>query len=110
MEAQKWFGVRTVYEHQDLARGRDRLYEERVVLILAKSSEEALAKAEEEALSYSNACGETRFLGFLSGFEMSDSPGEDAEVFSLMRTSRMEPKRYLDAFFDTGRERSTTVE
>jgi hypothetical protein len=28
MDGQNWFGVRTVYEHVDRARGRERLYEE----------------------------------------------------------------------------------
>lgn len=105
MEELKWYGVRTVYEHVDRAHGRDHLYEERIVLIRALSSDEAFAKAESEAESY--ASDETRFLGYFSAFQMFDEPGEGAEVFSLMRDSRLEPKRYVDKFFDTGRERST---
>jgi hypothetical protein len=31
-------------------------------------------------------------------------------VFSLMRSSTLEPGEYVDAFFDTGTERQETVE
>jgi len=100
----KWFGVQTVYEHDDLARGQDRLYEERVVLIRATSQDEALLKAEQEAEKYGSES--TRFLGYLMCYEMYDEPGEGYEVFSLMRTSRMAPTPYINRFYDTGRERS----
>ena len=99
-----WYGVRTVYEHLNREEDGERLYEERVVLIRAESSDEALRKAEEEARAYTNEG--IRYLGYASLFEMFDVPGENAEVYSLMRGDRLEPSLYLDRFFDTGRERT----
>ena len=99
-----WYGIRTVYEHVSRKQGQDRLYEERIVLIRAGSFEEALAKAEAEANSY--ATEGVRFLNYSTAFRLFDPPTDGAEVFSLMRDSRRDPKRYIDTFIDTGRERS----
>lgn len=109
MDEGVWFGVRTVYEHSDFARGQDRLYEERIVLIYASSHEGAIEKAEKEAKEYAEGLVNVRFLEYVSGFELFDLPGENAEVYSLMRESRLKPDRYIDKFFDTGRERSNTI-
>ena len=105
METPKWYGVRTIYEHENRARGRNRLYEERIVLIQANSHEEALAKAETEAGSYGT--DGARDLGHTISFELFDAPREGVEVFCLMRQSRLEPKRYIEKFFETGRERTS---
>ena len=35
--------------------------------------------------------------------------GHGAELFSLLRESDLEPKEYLDAFFDTGDERQGEI-
>ena len=104
VEELTWYGVRTVCEHVNRNRRRDRLYEERIVLIRATSFDEALVKAEDEVNCY--AVEGTRYLGYAMAFELFEEPGEGIEVFSLMRESRLEPKRYVDKFFDTGRERS----
>lgn len=57
-----WFGVKTIYQTTvapPLGHGRrkqnkasDRLVEERIVLLKARSAEEAIAKAEREAALY----------------------------------------------------------
>ena len=99
-----WYGIRTIYEHLNRAHGQDRVYEERIVIVEAESNEEAMEKAEREAESY--ASEDVNYLGYAIGFHMFGPPGEGVEVFSLTRASRMEPERYLDRFFDTGRERS----
>jgi hypothetical protein len=101
---QDWYGVRTLYIHKDLQRGQDHLYEERIVLVRASSSEEALARAEAEAQAY--AVDEVEYLGFAMAFHMFQPPSELVEVYSLMRESRMQPEAYVKRFFDTGRERS----
>jgi hypothetical protein len=109
MEEQGWYGVRTIYEWTDYAHGRDRCYEERIVLVRAKSHIEAIDLAEKEAKTYAKEG--IRYLGHVVGFEidLGVEPDEGVEVFSLLRESRMEPKRYIDRYFDTGRERATNV-
>ncbi|WGX98091.1 hypothetical protein [Nocardioides sp. L-11A] len=49
-------------------------------------------------------------LPLFQSYEMYDAPGEGAEVFSLMRSSELNPDDYLDTFFDTGDERLRTAE
>jgi Domain of unknown function (DUF4288) len=109
METEKWFAVRTLYEHEDLKRGRERLFEERIVLFRAGSSEEAITKAETGAQSYAANLDHLKTLDYVMAFELFDPPGENAEVFSLMRESRLTPDRYIDRFFDTGKERSQDI-
>ncbi len=81
------------------------LYEERITLWQASSLEQALNLAEKEASTYGS--GDMEYLGFLQAFALFDLiPASSIEVFSLLRESDLEPKQYLDAFFDTGHERS----
>jgi hypothetical protein len=100
-----WYGVRTLFEHEDSKQGLDRLYEERLVLVRAKSADEALTKGEEEAKQYARTLDRTAYLGFVEVFELNGQPEENVEIFSLMRESRMAPKAYITKHFDTGRER-----
>jgi hypothetical protein len=101
-----WYGVRCVFDHGDVA--QERAYEERITLWQARSIDEAIELADAEATSYASDLEESRYLGLAQAFEMYDAPGSGAEVFSLIRTSRMPADDYLDAFFDTGAERQQT--
>ena len=103
-----WYAVRCVFrsawaEAEDALPPDEHLYEERVTLWQASSAEEAIALAEDEAAEYAD--DDDEYLGLAQAFLLFDSPGHGAEVFSLMRSSRLEPDDYLDAFFDTGAER-----
>jgi hypothetical protein len=47
----------------------------------------------------------SEYLGLAQSYALLDAPDRvGAEVFSLLRTSPLEPDDYLDAFFDTGHE------
>jgi hypothetical protein len=102
----KWFGVRSVFQHQrqDISPGSN-LYEERVVIVRAADFATALGKAESEAGEY--ACDDdVQFLGFSQAFEIYEDPSSPpAEVFSLMRESPLDAEAYIDSFFSTGSER-----
>ena len=99
-----WYGVRCVLRHPGLEDGGDHAYEERVTLWAAASSAEAIARAETEAGRYAGDVGAT-YLGLAQAYRCEDVPGDGAEVFSLLRTSALDPSRYLDELFDTGTER-----
>ena len=74
--------------------------------LLSVALDDAIELAEKEAAEYA-AEGE-EFLGLSQGFWLFDDlalPQQGIEVFSLLRESDLEPKAYLDAFFDTGFER-----
>ncbi|GAA1117856.1 hypothetical protein GCM10009630_14480 [Kribbella jejuensis] len=72
----------------------------------AVSFEEAVARAEAEAVEYASVVGEApdEYLGFAQAYRLADVPGDGAEVFSLIRESELEPEAYIGRFFDTGRE------
>ena len=101
MPSWKWFGVKTLYRVS--AEGEPRatderfdgtvdLIEERVVLIRARSCEEAHRKAAQEAYTYAADFGEhvnpygqrvhCRFIECLVAYECFDDPVPNAEIFS----------------------------
>ncbi|MEU9289623.1 hypothetical protein AB0D57_34480 [Streptomyces sp. NPDC048275] len=100
MDDLSWYGVRCVFRHRDLG-----VYEERVTLWTAGSPDEAIGRAEAEALEYCAALEDTEYTGFAESFRMDGVPGEGAEVFSLMRESDLPADSYVGKFFATGRER-----
>ncbi|MER7691224.1 hypothetical protein [Streptomyces sp. NPDC097610] len=101
MAEPSWYGVRCVFRHRELG-----VYEERVTLWTAHSPDEAIGRAEVEALEYCAALGETEYTGFAEAFRMDGAPGVGAEVFSLMRESELSPGSYVGKFYATGRERT----
>ena len=107
MTSSGWVSVRCLFRTHF---GDQQVYEERVTLWHEADMDRAIALAEAEAQEYAAASstppGEgVEYLGLAQAYLLDDEPGHGAEVFSLMRTSPMAPKEYLDAFFDTGRER-----
>lgn len=108
-----WYAVRCVFrsawsEESEGLPPDVHLYEERVTLWRASSLEEAIALAEAEAVEFADR--EDEYLGLAQAVPLYDEPGHGAEVFSLMRSSRLDPDAYLDAFFDTGDERPHVIE
>lgn len=98
-----WFGVRCVFRWSSPP-----TYEERITLWRAESLDDAIAKAEEEAVVYARRL-ESEYLDIAQAYWIGpDEPGHGAEVFSLMRDSELEPDEYLDTFYDTGHERQRT--
>lgn len=99
-----WASVRCVIRHQMHG---EQVYEERVTLWHTTSLDQALERAESEARTYA-ADVDAEWLGIAQGYLMADAAGDGAEVFSLMRTSALDPGPYLDHFFDTGTEKTVT--
>jgi hypothetical protein len=96
-----WYSTRCVFEFHGLA--ETPTYEERVTLWHAPDFETAIALSEGDAEDY--AADLCTFTGLIQAFQLYDVPGHGAEVFSLMRTSALSAREYLDTFFDTGDER-----
>ncbi len=108
-----WYAVRCVFrsawtETPEGVTPHEQLYEERITLWEATSLEEAIALAEAEAVDYAGDMDE--YLEIAQAYQLYDGPGQGTEVFSLMRTSPLEPDAYLDTFFDTGAERQQVFE
>ena len=97
--------------------GDQQVYEERITLWHERDMDRAIGLAEAEAQEYVRSGASqpegadpadeapTEYLGMAQAYLLDDEPGHGAEVFSLMRTSPLEPMTYLDTFFDTGQER-----
>ena len=103
-----WYSVRCVFAVGCRSEAVGETYEERITLWRASSAEEAIARAEAEALEYATVIEGFTYLGLAQSYQLADDVGDGAEVFSLMRDSELEPKEYLDVFFDVGTEHQTT--
>ena len=104
-----WFAVRCVFRTGWAAREQARpVYEERVTLWRAASVEEAVSRAETEARAYAATIEEApdEYLGLAQAYRLEEAPTDGSELFSLLRESDLAPQDYLDAFFDTGSERT----
>jgi hypothetical protein len=109
-----WYAVRCIFRSAwppDEPTTDVRHYEERITLWQAESADDAIALAEVEAEQYAGAIAEapSEYLGLAQAYALSDPPTHGAEVYSLIRDSSLAPEDYLDAFFDTGTERTGTV-
>lgn len=106
-----WYAVRCIFAVGWPPQAAGSTYEERITLWRASSADEAIARAEAEALDYAATIGESpgTYLGLAQSHHLSGAPAEGAEVFSLMRTSDLDPGTYLDTFFDTGAERQSRI-
>ena len=104
--ADYWFSVRCVFASGWPAAGDVPAYEERMTLWRAASLDDAIERAEEEAREYASTIKESpgTYLGLAQAYMLADEPGDGAEIFSLVRRSKLPHDEYLDAFFDTGDE------
>lgn len=107
-----WYAVRCVFAVGWPPDARGKTYEERVTLWRAGSSEEAIERAEAEALEYAGTIDDSpsTYLELAQSYYLADEPGDGAEVYSLMRDSDLPPEEYLDTFFDTGSERQRAID
>jgi hypothetical protein len=82
-------------------------YEERITVWHADSLEEAIGRADAEAIEYAEAILESPdlYLRRLQSWRLNGPPTVGAEIFSCLRDSELEPSAYLDTLFDTGLER-----
>lgn len=99
-----WFGVRSVFRHRLLG-----VYEERVTIWNARSVDEAIERAEAEAIEYCSHLHEVEYVRFSEAYRFDGVPEDGAEVFSLMRESNRPPEEYVRRFFGTGEERTGSL-
>lgn len=100
-----WFSVRCIFKRRDAPQ-----YEERITLLQAGSFEEAIRRAEAEAMEYQES-GDFEYLGLAQAYDLrAEEVTNGSEVFSLIRTSPLAPDDYLRAFFDTGLEAQGKIE
>jgi hypothetical protein len=104
MAFMSWYSVRCVFKDDKVG-----AYEERITLWQAETFDEAIAHAEEDAREYASTL-HMEYLDFAQAYWLpDDAVSNGSEVFSLMRDSDLEPREYLDQFFDTGTEYQQTT-
>lgn len=101
-----WYAVRCVFRvPPSETRGQGQIFEERITPWCSDGFDAAIALAEREAIEYAETLGfEYVKLAQCYHLAASRTIRNGDEVFSLMRRSRLSPAKYLDRFFDTGRE------
>jgi hypothetical protein len=100
-----WYAVRSVIRLNPTDAETERPYEERITLWQARTFEEAIQRAEAEAVEYAQDSGDY-LIEFGQAYALDEEPGDGVEVFSLLRDSELDPSQYLATFFETGWERS----
>lgn len=98
--------MKCLFEHRGLEARRDRrVYEERIIVVLASSVDEAIIRAEAEAAKYIGDLGE--YLGFCDAYcTGSATLGDGAEVYSLMREVTLDRRDFINRYHDDGTEKS----
>ncbi|MEU3520384.1 hypothetical protein ABZ770_34830 [Streptomyces sp. NPDC006654] len=76
-----------------------------MTLWTAGSLDEAIGRGEDEARAYCETLHDVEYVRFAEAFRMDGTPGEGAEVFSLMRESELPAGEYVRRFLATGDER-----
>jgi hypothetical protein len=107
MDSHNWVAVRCVFR---TVVDNDRVYEERITIWRAEDIDAALDLAEADARDYAQTLSvspgwPTEYTGLAQAYLMTEGPKHGGEVFSLMRTSTLDSREYLDRFFDDGNER-----
>jgi hypothetical protein len=109
MNEEPWYSARCIFRHTAYSpeRGRE-VYEERIVLFRAESADDAIRRAEEDAMRYEQETNGVEYLGYCMTYHLFEcSVGDGSEVFSLIRESDLDSGEYISRFFDTGTERAT---
>jgi hypothetical protein len=69
------------------------------VILRARDADDAIARAEEEAVRYVTEADEgMEYLGSVDVYEMFDDVGDGAEVYSLLRSTPLAPTAFLDRY------------
>ena len=85
--------------------GKRKYYEERIVLLRAISFEDAIEQAEKQAerdcRAWSSEDSLMRYEGFLDVYHLFEpTVGPGVEIYSKIRKSSLEPREYLDRYYD----------
>jgi hypothetical protein len=98
-----WFAVRQLFLHSGS------MYEEQVTLWRAPTFEEAERRARLGAEEHARDV-EAELLPLAQIYRLAEFPADEAEVFSLIRSSELKPADYLSTFFSTGAEHQGSLD
>lgn len=106
MTREPWYAVKCLFLHHDLkSRNGKNNFEERILLVKATSFDEAIEKAEKEALEYCGYLNDVEYLNFCNAYHIAESKILDlTEIYSLITTSDLDKNEYIKKYYDTGGE------
>jgi hypothetical protein len=98
---QRWYSVRSIFRLDRTVDGKaECLFEERVVVFRAASSEEALAKGRAEAQRYAEGETHPKMLDHIVAFDLYEEElCEGEEVWSCLRRSDESDEQFLDRVY-----------
>ena len=100
MSDEPWYAAKCIFLHAETNGGHKQMYEERIVLLRARSFDEAIGRAEKQAEGYCNDLDGCKYVGYVDVFHLTGGKLSDgAEIFSSMRRSDLKPKEYLNQFY-----------
>ena len=75
-------------------------------MLRAHNFDEAIEMGEQEAKEYAQSPEGVKYIGFIEVFLLFDKRiRHKAEVYSLMRESKLSKKKFIDRYFDDGTEK-----
>jgi hypothetical protein len=99
-EHSTWFGAKCIFHFDELD-----TFEERIIILRASSLDNAIELAEQEACAYESKDDRCSYTGFVNVYKMYDEElKEGAEVYSIMRKSKLSDDEFLDKYYDDGSE------
>ncbi len=103
-----WFTAKCIFRHQALS--KDDLintYEERIIIIESESFDWAIVKAENEAKKYAAIEKKCEYINFIDCYKLGKNDFKDkSEIYSLMRSSSLDPDEYISRYYHDGTESS----
>lgn len=106
MTNEPWYAVKCLFLHNDLKRrnGKNN-FEERILLVKAENFEDAIEKAEKEAIEYCETLDDVEYLNFCNSYHIAESRIVDlTEIYSLITASDLDQNEYIKKHYDTGGE------
>ena len=104
-----WFAAKCIFRHKRLSKDNHDafMYEERITIVDSESVEWAIIKAENEAKKYAESEYDCEYINYIDCYQLSVLDITDkSEVYSLMRSSKLEPDDYISHYYQDGSERS----
>ena len=100
MSENKWFTAKCIFLHNAQIKNQKQSYEERIVLLKAKTEKEALKQANKEAKDYIKDLDDTKFIEITNVYALYEEEiGDKCEIFSSKTISLLEPPNFLEAFY-----------
>lgn len=105
----EWYAVRLVLrrldadDYVDLAPD-ELVYEETIRLVQATSHDNCLDVAEKLVQAEAKEYGYFIYTGYSEGFRLFDPPEHGAEVYSTLRSSKLDTEAYVKRYVRTGKE------